>query len=177
MRYADIYPFDISNGKGIRVSLFVQGCDKHCKGCFNSETWDFRGGKEYDYNAHNYLMSLCDHEWISGLSILGGEPLNWQNGSAVVQICQQFKRAYPNKTIWLWTGNDFQNNNWLLGSTYPDGETYLTFKEMLDKYVDVIVDGPFIEEQKNLSLKWRGSSNQKIWINKGGIWTDETDNT
>lgn len=171
MRYANIYKFDISNGPGIRVSLFTQGCARHCKGCFNSETWDFKGGKEYNHEVNNYLMSLCDHEWVSGLSILGGEPLNPQNGDTVIRICQQFKQLFPNKTIWIWTGNDMTDNKWLLRSTYSDGVSHSTFKEMLDKYVDVIVDGPFIEEQKDLSLKWRGSRNQRVWKkNENNEW-------
>ena len=172
-----IYKFDISNGPGIRVSLFVQGCPFHCPGCFNPETWDFKGGKKYDHEINNYLMSLCDHDYISGLSILGGEPLDVHNASTVLLICQQFKKLYPNKTIWIWTGNDFTDNEWQLRNARIDENYYHSFKEVLDKYVDAIIDGPFIEAKKDLSLQWRGSSNQRIWMkNENGEWYDASNN-
>ena len=177
MRYANIYKFDISNGPGIRVSLFVQGCPFHCPGCFNPETWDFKGGKAYNHEVNNELMSLCDHDYISGLSILGGEPLDIHNATTVFLICQQFKQLYPNKTIWIWTGNNFTDNEWQLRNVRIDETCYHSFKEMLDKYVDVIVDGPFIEAKKDLSLQWRGSSNQRIWMkNENGEWYDASNN-
>ena len=155
MRYAEIYPFDISNGTGIRVSLFVQGCDRHCPGCFNPETWDFNGGKDFDSDTGNEILKLSKPDWISGLSVLGGEPLAPQNIKTVKTLCFGFKQKYPNKSIWIWTGY-----------TFDELRKNKDFQQLLD-YIDVLVDGPFIESQKDLSLKWRGSSNQHIW-KKGG---------
>ena len=179
MRYADIYKFDISNGIGIRVSLFVQGCPFHCKGCFNPETWDFKGGLQYDHKVNNYLMSLCDHEYVSGLSILGGEPLSSRNVGTVMGICDQFKKLFPNKNIWVWTGytmeelnerckseNDLMYllyGNTITGANKPDLSKQIGL-------VDTLIDGQFKEDKKDLSLLWRGSSNQRIWTNKNGIW-------
>jgi len=165
MRYATIYPFDISNGQGIRVSLFTQGCDKHCPGCFNSETWDFNSGKEFSYETISEILRLAKPDWISGLSILGGEPLNPKNISEVAHICTAFKNKYPNKTIWIWTGYTFEE-----------------LKHMQNPYIsiilqnaDYIIDGPFIESEKDLSLKWRGSANQHIWRKGGNKMSDRVD--
>ena len=158
MRYAAIYPFDISNGPGIRVSLFVQGCDKHCPGCFNKETWDFSGGKQFNEETISELLRLAENEWISGLSILGGEPLHPNNISSVITLCKKFKDKYPNKTIWIWTGYTMEEIRGLLRLI----DTHISFSS-----IDAIIDGPFIESEKDLSLKWRGSSNQRIWM-KGG---------
>lgn len=159
MRYANIYDFSISDGTGIRVSLFVQGCDFHCKGCFNQETWDFNGGKEFTQKEFDLLMDLCNKPYIRGLSLLGGEPLNPNNIETVTQIAKRFKKIYPEKGIWLWTGYTF--------------EDYVKDKEIIN-YLDVIVDGRFEEDKKDLSLKFRGSSNQRIWRkNKNNEWEIE----
>lgn len=177
MKYAEIYKFDISNGPGIRVSLFVQGCDKRCPGCFNSESWDFNAGREFNEEALSELFRLTENDWISGLSILGGEPFAANNAGEVIVICQQFKQKFPNKNIWIWTGNSMDDNAWYLRSAYKDGESYLTFKQMVDKYVDVIIDGPFVEAKKDLSLPWRGSYNQRIWMkDEYGKWYDASNN-
>lgn len=178
MKYANIYDFDISNGPGIRVSLFVSGCDKHCLGCFNPETWDFSNGKEYTKEVNDKLLELCSPDWISGLSILGGEPLHPSNISTVEGICARFKEKYPEKSIWIWTGYTMEE----LVSRYQNTEFLdkLAIRDICfgrDPLVDTIVDGPFIKRQKDLSLKWRGSSNQRIWVNRNGILTDETNRT
>lgn len=146
MRYAQIRKMDIANGPGIRVSIFVQGCHFHCKGCFNSETWDFSGGKEFTDNVLELLLNLCNSDHISGLSILGGEPLNPANISEVKRICTEFNKRFPNKDIWLWTGYEFDQ--------IKNDEIY--------SLVDVLVCGPFIEAQKDLSLKYCGSRNQQV---------------
>lgn len=147
MRYAQIRKMDISNGPGIRVSIFVQGCEFHCKGCFNSSTWDFNGGKEFTNETMDYLFSLVN-EHIAGLSVLGGEPLNPKNVETVLEICKRFKELFPGKSIWLWTGYRFEG---------LDEQQ----KEVL-KWVDVLVDGQFIEELKDFRLKYCGSSNQRV---------------
>lgn len=159
MRYANIYDFSISDGIGIRVSLFVQGCDFHCKNCFNQETWDWNGGKEFTQKEFDLLMKLCNKHYIRGLSLLGGEPLNPNNIETVTQIAKRFKELYPEKDIWLWTGYTF--------------EDYVKDKKIIN-YLDVIVDGRFEEDKKDLSLKFRGSSNQRIWRkNKNNEWEIE----
>ena len=147
MHYNKIRKMDISNGPGVRVSLFFQGCHFHCDGCFNSETWDFNLGKEFDDSVINHILELCDKDVISGLSILGGEPLHPINISGTVKLCKLFKEKYPDKTIWLWSGYLF--------------EEYIKDKEIIN-YLDVLVDGRFEIDKYDASLKYKGSSNQRV---------------
>ena len=167
MRYAKIRKMDISNGPGVRVSIFVQGCHFHCKGCFNQDTWDFKGGKEFTDETLNTLLDLCDKDYIKGLSILGGEPLALENLDGVYQIIKNFKKRYPNKTIWLWTGSVYGettfsevnkkfNENWIKAPIYD-----FALKQILEN-IDVLVDGPFKLELADPNLKYRGSSNQRV---------------
>ncbi len=148
MRYAQIRKTDISNGPGIRISIFVQGCSFHCKNCFNSETWDFDGGKEFTNKELEYLLTLGENTHTKGLSILGGEPLHPNNVDTVIEICKAYKEKFPDKTIWLWTGFTYENLN--------DKQ-----KEVL-KYLNVLVDGQFVDELKDFRLKYCGSSNQRV---------------
>lgn len=158
MRYASIRKMDISNGEGVRISLFVQGCSFHCKNCFNQETWNWDDGKEFTKKEFNLLMNLCDNPHIRGLSVLGGEPLHPNNIETVTQIARKFKELYTEKDLWIWTGYTF--------------EDYVKDKE-ITKYADVIVDGRFVDELKDLNLKFRGSSNQRIWVkNKDNTWVN-----
>ena len=147
MRYNKIRKMDISNGPGIRVSIFFQGCPFHCKGCFNPETWDFEGGKEFNEEIINHILDLCNNDVISGLSILGGEPLNPKNIEGSTNLAKAFKTKYPNKTIWLWSGYLF--------------DEYIHDKEIVN-YLDVIVDGQFKIDLSNPMLKYKGSSNQRV---------------
>lgn len=151
MRYNKIRKMDISNGEGVRVSLFVQGCEFHCKNCFNTEAWDFQGGKEFTTETLNTLLDLCDKEYIKGLSILGGEPMHPNNRETVVNIMRAFKFRFPNKDIWMWTGYTLEE---LLGQNDEDVKSMLI-------YLDYLIDGQFIDEKKNLKLKWAGSDNQR----------------
>ena len=153
MRYNKIREMDISDGEGVRVSLFVQGCEFHCKGCFNPETWNFEGGKEFTTETLNTLLELCDKEYIKGLSILGGEPMHPNNRETVVDIMRAFKFKFPKKDIWMWTGYTLEK---LLSENDEDVKSMLI-------YLDYLVDGQFVEEKKNLNLKWAGSENQR-WI-------------
>lgn len=147
MNYAKLRSVDISNGSGVRVSLFVSGCNNHCKGCFNPETWDFKYGKRYhEVDTTNKILKLLDHDYISGLTILGGEPLDVKNLGVVTNLCWIVKHVYPDKTIWLYTGDIYENVKYL---------------EVIN-YIDVLVDGAFVEELKDISLTFRGSSNQRI---------------
>lgn len=166
MRYASIRSLDISNGEGVGVSLFVQGCDRHCFNCFNSETWNFNGGKEWTEEAKNKFMELIDRPYIRRISILGGEPLAEQNLDDVLSLVQQIRISFPEKTIWLYTGYNFD----LLKSQYDEykytpfaanADEWLTRWEIISN-VNILVDGEYIDEQKDLTLKWRGSKNQHV---------------
>ena len=150
MRYAKIRKMDISNGEGVRVSLFVQGCSFHCKNCFNPETWDFNGGKDFTTVEVDKIIKLCNKDYIAGLSILGGEPLHPNNIESVSMLCEYFKFKYPNKTIWLWSGFRY--------------EDILNRENNYDilNLIDILVDGQFEIDKKDLNLKWRGSSNQRV---------------
>ena len=147
MRYNKIRKMDISNGPGVRVSIFFQGCHFHCPGCFNQETWDFTGGKEFNDEVINHVLELCNNDVISGLSILGGEPLNPVNIAGATKLAKLFKEKYPNKTIWLWSGYLY--------------EEYIYDKEIIN-YLDVLVDGQFKIELSSPLLKYKGSSNQRV---------------
>lgn len=189
MRYAQIRSMDISNGEGVGVSLFVQGCPFHCKNCFNSETWGFNGGKEWTEETKNKFMKLIDRPYIKRVSFLGGEPLAEQNLDGVLSLIKEIREKYPisqnpnsgnigksrvledenskeirisfpTKTIWLYTGYKIED------IFYP----YIINQPMtceqrkrigVIRYVDILVDGEYIDEQKDLALKWRGSKNQR----------------
>ena len=149
MKFIKIKDNDIANGVGITMSLWTQGCPHHCKGCFNVETWDFNKGKEFTKSDLKYIFDNINKNDIHrDLSILGGEPLCPQNIEGVINLCKEFKKIYPNKKIYIWTGYTLEEFN-------------DTQKSIL-KYIDVIVDGKFIEEKRNLSLKLRGSENQRV---------------
>ena len=150
MKYAKIRKMDISNGEGIRVSLFVQGCSFHCKNCFNQETWDFNGGKEFTTAEIQKIIELANKDYIAGLSVLGGEPLHNNNVDEVFHIVATFKEKFPNKDIWLWTGFKFED-------AIKDSK-----RKFILRNIDVLVDGQFEEDKKDLTLKWRGSSNQRV---------------
>lgn len=155
MRYAQIRTMDLSNGPGIRITLFVQGCAFHCKNCFNSETWDFNGGKEWTDAEFNKILELGNNEHVAGLSILGGEPLHEDNVKEVGRLITAFKSLYPNKTVWVWSGFTYENLN----------------QEQKDAIsnADVLVDGRFVDELKDFKLKYRGSSNQRVIDLKTGV--------
>ena len=146
MRYNKIRKMDISNGPGGRVSIFVQGCSFNCKNCFNPETHDFNKGKEFTYDTINKLLELSDKEYINGLSILGGEPLHEFNILGTIKLAKAFKEKFPDKTIWVWTGFLFEN----------------VINKDIFKYIDVLVDGRFEEEHKDIRLKYCGSTNQRV---------------
>lgn len=146
MRYNTIKQLDIANGPGCRVSLFVQGCSFNCPGCFNVTAKDFAGGKEFTDETMSKLFDLAEPDYISGLSILGGEPLHPLNREAVLDLVRQFKMQYPNKTVWLWTGYLFED----------------LAECLLKSDIDVVVDGRFVEDLKDLRLQYRGSSNQRV---------------
>lgn len=160
MRYAQIRQMDITNGEGIGVALFVQGCHFHCKGCFNPETWDFNGGKEWNSDIEDKFFQLIDKPYITRISILGGEPLTSENVDEVYHIIQKCKKIYPNKKIWIYSGYKF-----------------IDIPEYIKQYADTIIDGQFDINHQDLFNKqthWAGSTNQKIWHkNISGYWYHE----
>lgn len=146
MRFAQIRKEDISNGPGIRVSLFVQGCNRHCDGCFNPETWDYSGGRIFNRRIQELFLSLGEEKRITGFSILGGEPLD--QDERMLELIKKIKERYPDKTIWMWTGHTYEN---------------LTDEQMeIVKLIDVLVDGPFVISQRCPGKRFRGSMNQRI---------------
>lgn len=138
---------DIADGPGVRVSIFTQGCAFHCKNCFNPETHDFNAGKEFTDNTLKKILELCDNDYIKGLSILGGEPMHPQNIEGTTKLAKAFKEKYPEKDVWVWSGFKFDD--------------YLKDKEVM-KYIDVLVDGQYVEELHKPNLDWRGSENQRV---------------
>ena len=147
MRYNTIRKMDISNGPGLRVSIFMQGCHFHCKGCFNEETWDFNGGEEFTDDTINRVLELASADYIVGLSVLGGEPMHPKNIDGTTRLVKAFREKYPKKNIWIWTGFLFDKD--------------LNGKEILN-YIDVLVDGTFKIDLFDPTLKWKGSSNQRV---------------
>ena len=156
MNYGEIKNFDIANGEGVRVSLFVSGCTHHCKNCFNKETWDFSFGKPFTAETEALLLKELAPDYINGLSLLGGEPFEPQNQAALLPFLRRVKAQFPQKTIWCYTGYLF-DAELLSDSRARCAET----DEMLS-LIDVLVDGEFVQALYNISLQFRGSSNQRI---------------
>ena len=158
MRYASIREMDISNGEGVGVALFVQGCRFACKNCFNTNTWDFNGGKEWTQEIEDKLIELASRPYIKRLSILGGEPLADENLDGVLHLVDRFRLSFPNKSIWIYSGYQWSE-------IFNDG-VYLTKdcvgwkRREIVKRCDVMIDGKYIDSQRDITLKWRGSSNQ-----------------
>ena len=158
MRYHKIRKMDISNGPGVRVSIFMQGCTFNCKNCFNPETHDFNGGHEFLDDTIEKVLDLCSLDYIVGLSILGGEPMHPLNIDGTTKLAKKFKERYPDKTIWIWSGFLFDRD--------------LKDKEIL-KYIDVLVDGQYKDELSNPKLKYCGSSNQRVIDVKKSLLNNE----
>lgn len=156
MNYAAIKDCDIANGPGVRVSLFVSGCRHHCKDCFNPETWDFSYGQPFDDAVAERLLALLAPAHIRGITYLGGEPFEPENQPALLALSQRIKARYPQKSIWSFTGYDFERD--ILAQKLGPWETTRALLSQLD----VLVDGPFIASLKNLNLRFRGSSNQRL---------------
>ena len=157
MNYSEIKYFDIANGPGVRTSLFVSGCTHHCKGCFNEMAWDFNAGLEYTTEVEGEIISSLSPSFITGLTLLGGEPMEVRNQEGIVGLVKKIKKEMPDKTIWLFSGYTFEE---LLDSANSRCHCECTM-EILEN-IDVLVDGKFVLELKDLSLKFRGSSNQRI---------------
>ena len=156
MNYATIKPRDIANGPGVRVSLFVSGCTHRCPGCFNEEAWDFDYGQPFDQSTIDEILELLQPDYVQGLTLLGGEPFDPRNQPAIVELLRQIKAKYPQKSIWAFSGYLFDRD--ILPGRL--GDPTIT-REYLS-YLDVLVDGPFIQSRKNLTLRFRGSDNQRL---------------
>lgn len=165
MRYAQIRSMDISNGDGVGVSLFVQGCPFHCKNCFNSDTWDFNSGKEWTEEIKDKFMKLIDRPYIKRVSFLGGECLADQNLDGVLDLIKEIRISFPEKTIWLYTGYTWEQ---LVYSRMPSGvgkeKEFLNWnrRNEIISNIDICIDGEYVDNLKDLTLKWRGSKNQRV---------------
>ena len=153
MNFADIKRVDVANGPGVRVSLFVSGCTHHCEGCFNPETWNFDFGASFGQEQIDQILELLAPDYIQGLSLLGGEPFEPQNQAAVLELVRQMKERFPEKDLWCYSGYLFER--------LRDGKVGDLSRQLLEQ-LNVLVDGPFILAQKDLSLRFRGSRNQRV---------------
>ena len=156
MYYGNIKKYDIADGPGVRVSLFVSGCRHHCKGCFNAETWDFQYGQPYTQEVEEEILAALKPGYIEGLTLLGGEPFEPENQAELVKLLKKVRTTYPDKNIWCYTGYLYDVD------LIPGGKVYTEVTEEILSYIDTLVDGEFIEAEKDLSLQFRGSRNQRI---------------
>ncbi|MCD7824699.1 MAG: anaerobic ribonucleoside-triphosphate reductase activating protein [Clostridiaceae bacterium] len=155
MNYADIKQYDVANGPGVRVSLFVSGCTHHCRECFNPETWDFNYGTPFTQQTIEQILDYMKPDYVKGLTLLGGEPLEHQNQKGLLPLVSAVRKAYPQKNIWCFTGYDYERD--VLGKMVPEWEET---KKLL-ACIDVLVDGEFEIDKKDLGLVFKGSSNQR----------------
>lgn len=164
MRYASIREMDISNGQGLGVSLFVQGCYFHCKNCFNSETWDFNDGKEWTNEIKEKFLKLINRDYIERVTILGGEPLVDQNVEDVLDLVKEIREKFPNKKIWIYTGYKWKAILYpvVTDDFNPERDRILQIRRDILNYIDVLVDEKFEDDKKDLTLKWKGSTNQHV---------------
>lgn len=167
MNYAKIKWYDVSNGPGVRVSLYVSGCRNHCKNCFNPETWDFGYGEPFTRDVENSIFNAMTPEYIKGFTLLGGDPFEPENARELAPFLERFRERFPEKSVWCFTGYDFESE--LLTGKKGDLDTVM---RMLG-CIDVLVDGRFVEELKDLNLLFRGSSNQRIILVKPSLESDE----
>ena len=156
MNYGTIKEYDIADGPGVRVSLFVSGCRHHCKGCFNEETWNFNYGEPFTDEVKDRILKLLEPVYIQGFSLLGGEPFEPENQVVLVKLLREIKETYPKKDIWCYSGYLFDVD------LAEGGRVHTEVTEEMLSYIDVLVDGEFVEELKDITLKFRGSSNQRI---------------
>lgn len=163
MNYATIKWADVANGPGVRVSLFVSGCTHHCPGCFNEEAWDFCYGQPFTREVEDKIIEALDHPYIKGLSLLGGEPFEPANQEALLPFLRRVKERYPDKSIWCYSGYTLDVDLW------GEGRARCEYTDEILSLLDVLVDGEFVEDKKELSLRFRGSSNQRILDVKSSI--------
>ena len=167
MNYGNIKWFDVANGPGVRVSLFVSGCRNHCKNCFNPETWDFNYGKPFTKEVENSIIEGLKPQYIKGFTLLGGDPFEPENQKVLAPFLERLRKKYPQKSFWAFTGYDYEKD--LLTGKLGDLDTVLRMLNCLD----VLVDGKFVEELKDLNLRFRGSSNQRLIMVKPSLEQDK----
>ena len=170
MNYSAIKYYDIANGTGVRTTLFVSGCRNHCKGCFQPETWDFCHGDLFDETVQEKILESLKPEYIKGLTLLGGDPFEPENQEALVPFLKKVRDRFPQKNIWAYTGYILDKD------LVPGGKCYTKDTPEMLKKIDVLVDGPFIMEQKDITLKFKGSANQRVidvkcFLEQGSIVT------
>lgn len=156
MNYGNIKKHDIADGPGVRVSLFVSGCTHHCKGCFNSETWDFNYGQPYTSDTEKEILKAMEPVYITGFTLLGGEPFEPENQKILVGLLKNIRAKFPNKTIWCYTGYTYDVD------LIKGGKVHIDVTDEMLSYIDTLVDGEFVEDKKDLMLEFRGSSNQRL---------------
>ena len=155
MNYSGLKTFSIENGTGVRVSLFVSGCRHHCKGCFNEETWDFGHGEPFTKEVEDQIVEAMKSDYMAGITLLGGDPGEPENQKALLPLLSRIRQELPSKTVWMYTG-------YLLEDFKVGNRAYCEATEAFLRFCDVVVDGPFLLDKKNLSIKFRGSENQRI---------------
>ena len=156
MNYGEIKKYDIADGPGVRVSLFVSGCRHHCNGCFNEETWAFDFGRSYTKETEEEILKALDHNYIAGFTLLGGEPFEPENQPVLVELLRTIKARYPEKNIWSYTGFVYEKD------LVKGGRAHTEVTDEMLSYIDTLVDGPFIEDLKDITLQFRGSRNQRL---------------
>lgn len=167
MYYGNIKKNDIADGEGVRVTLFVSGCTNACRGCFQPETWDFCYGKPYTAETEQEILDALNHPHIQGLTLLGGEPFEFENQKELVKLLRKVKETFPGKDIWSYTGFVYDRD------LVPGGKRWGEVTQEMLSYIDVLVDGPFVEEKKNIRLVFRGSENQRVLNLKETIRTGQ----
>ena len=167
MRYAQIVPFEVCNGKYAGVSIFVQGCSFHCPGCFNPGAWAFDGGKEFTAKVKDKFLMLANKSYIKRISILGGEPLAHENLRDVLKLVRELKSEFPKKTIWVYTGYAMEK---ILNPDSGDDKADNLLRKDVIESCDVVVDGKFEIDKRDVTLRFRGSSNQIVWKKQDGVW-------
>ena len=155
MKYSEIKYFDIANGTGVRTTLFVSGCRNHCEGCFQPDTWNFQNGKSFTREIEDEIISSMNSEFVSGLTLLGGDPFEEENQEGLIGFMRRFKTECPGKDVWAFTG-------YLLEDLLEGGRKHTDVTDELLSYVDILVDGPFVLSKKNITLTFRGSENQRL---------------
>jgi anaerobic ribonucleoside-triphosphate reductase activating protein len=168
MNYGEIKNYDIANGLGVRVTLFVSGCTHHCQGCFNKMTWDFDYGKPFTEETENEILKMLEPDYMDGLTLLGGEPLEPSNQRRLIPLLKRVRETYPKKNVWCYTGYSFESD--LLCESRARCEITDEFLSL----IDILVDGEFVEAKKNISLAFRGSENQRIIDVKKSLEAGET---
>ena len=162
MYYGEIKNCDIANGEGVRVSLFVSGCTHHCKDCFNPQTWSFTYGQPYTEETEAELLRLLSPDYVDGITLLGGEPMEPDNQRALLPLLRKIKERYPHKSIWCFTGYTLDDDLWHPDGSCPESRAFCEVTDEMLSLIDVLIDGEFVAELKNISLRFRGSENQRI---------------